>query len=352
MPTTCDIVAVVKADAYGHGAAPITHALAQSGVTRFGVATLAEGLALRAAGITASILVMGALLPEECPDAIAHGLTPVVYDLHQADCLAACLKDRAMPYSVHLKVDTGMGRLGLSPKTMPDVLAKLRVHRALKLEGIMTHLADADHENADYTQQQVDQFCAILRQIEAEGLAVPLVHAANSAGILRHPASHFTAVRPGIMLYGYHPIRESPAPSSLKPVMSLSTRVVQVRSLDTGQSVSYNRTYTATRPSRIAVLPIGYADGYNRRLSNQAAVLIHGKRAPVVGRVCMDMTMVDVTNIPGVQPGDNAILIGRQGEEHITAQELADLQGTIPYEVLCAIGSRVPRVYQPTPPGS
>ena len=349
LPKNCDVIAVVKADAYGHGAAVISRTLSELGVTRFAVASLQEGVGLREAGIRAPILIMGALFPNQFPDAIAHELTPVVYDLDMVDGLAKLVKTRREPYGVHVKVETGMGRLGLAPDAVLPLLQSAHFKGPLRAEGLMTHLADADSADPAYSTAQLSRFRSVVTQIEGAGLSIPLVHAANSAAILCYPSAHFTAVRPGVMLYGYDPAPLDRASPELRPVLTLVTRVGQVRTLAPGDSVSYNRTYTAARVSRIAVLPIGYAGGYGRSLSNRGAVLIGGRQAPIVGRVCMDMTMVDVTDIPGVRPGDEAVLIGRQGSEQITAADLAVWQGTIPYEVLCAIGTRVTRIVRQRP---
>jgi alanine racemase len=341
----CDILAVVKADAYGHGAVSVSQVLISRGITRFGVATLAEGILLRQAGIAHQILVMGAVLPDQFPEVIAHGLTPVMYDLDTADHLARLLRDRRERYRVHIKVDTGMGRLGLAPEQVLAVLRSAHFKGLLQAEGLMTHLADADNEDATYTKGQIGHLESLTDQLDAAGLSVPIIHAANTAAILAHPMAHLTLVRPGLMLYGYHTVLRPDPALDLRPVLTFGTTVAQVRTLQPGQSVSYGRTHTAVRPSRVAVLPIGYADGYNRALSNRGAVLIRGRRARIVGRVCMDMTMVDVTDIPGVQPGEPVMVIGQQGEERITAVDLAVWLNTIPYEVLCAIGQRVPRLY-------
>ena len=210
----------------------------------------------------------------------------------------------------------------------------------------MTHLADSDGSDPSHTQRQLERFRDVLDRCRCRGLAVPIAHAANSAAMIRFPESHFSLVRPGISLYGYHTLPESVPYTGLTPILSLRTKVMQLRSLKPGDSVSYNRTFVAKRPSTIAVLPIGYADGYNRRLSNRGFVLVHGRRAPIVGLVCMDMTMIDVTDIPLVQAGDAVTLIGRNGSDAIWADDLADWTGTIPYEILCAIGPRIPRLYQ------
>jgi len=355
IPASCEILAVVKADAYGHGAGAVSKRLAQLGVSRFGVATIQEGITLREAGIQGPILVMGALFPDQLPDLLAAGLTPVVHDPAIADRLASLARSRPEPYPVHIKVDTGMGRLGLAPDQVLSLLQSPSFKGPLKADALMTHLADADGPDPDYTRIQIARFQSVVGQVEAAGLSVPFFHAANSAAILRHPSAHFNMVRPGLMLYGYQSLPADTAASSnladhkpalLTPILTLSTRVVQIRNLGQGESISYNRTYRTSRPSRIAILPIGYADGYSRLLSNRGQVLIKGSRVGIVGRVCMDMTMVDVTCLPTAAVGDEVVLIGRQGEAQISAAEVAAWTDTIPYEVLCAIGPRVPRVYR------
>ncbi len=350
LPVSCQILAVVKADAYGHGAVVVSQTLMKAGIMRLGVATVEEGATLREAGIRAPIVVMGALFPEQLPDLVAYGLTPVVSDPGIVAELARVARSRPEPYAVHIKVDTGMSRLGLPPELVLTVIQSPPFKGPLRLEGLMTHLADADSADEAFTTEQLTRFRSVLRQVETAGISVPLVHAANSAAILCYPAAHFSMVRPGIMLYGYHTARRCGTTPLLKPVLSLQTKLVQVRNVAPGQSVSYNRSYIASRPSRIAVLPIGYADGYSRSLSNKSAVLIRGRRANLVGRVCMDMCMADVTEIPDARPGDEAILIGQQSEQHISATDLATWSGTIPYEVLCAIGPRVTRMYRQVPP--
>ena len=346
IPKGCDILAVVKADAYGHGDTAIASALAGMGVRRFGVATVDEGIQLRQSGLPYSVLVMGALRPEHNAAVIAHRLTPIIHDRHIAEQFAKEIPSSARPYPVHVKVDTGMGRLGLCHHDVLPLLQSSPFQGTLSAEGLMTHLADADGEDPAFTTIQIELFRTLIGRLKASGLEIPLIHAANSAAILLHPSAHFTMVRPGIMLYGYHTITHPERPPDLQPILSLVTHVVQVRALAPGQSVSYNRVFTARRPSRIAVLQIGYADGYSRLLSNRGAVLIRGRRAPIVGRICMDMTMADVTDIPNAVPGDEAVLIGQQGGLRISAAHLAAWSQTIPYEVLCAIGPRVRRVYR------
>jgi len=345
LSATCEIIAVVKADAYGHGAVPVSRALLDLGIGMLAVSTVPEGVELREAGIRAPILLLGPLAPDQLPEVIAQKLTPVICDLGLAQALARLLKPSPAPFPVHVKVDTGMGRLGFTPAEMASVLQADEFKGPLHLEGVLTHLADADGDDHSYTERQLRAFNSVVAQVAAAGLSVPFIHAANSAAILAHPCSHFTAVRPGLMLYGYHMLASLPDQVTLKPLLTLRTRIAAIRAIQPGESVSYNRSFIAKRPSRIAVLPIGYADGYSRALSNKACVLVHGRRAPVVGRVCMDLTMADVTDIPDVQPGDEVILIGRQGREVITAQDVADWQDSIPYEVLCGLGPRVRREY-------
>lgn len=335
----------MKANAYGHGAVAVSRALAQAGVTLLGVATLAEGIQLREAGIDAGVIVMGPLVQGEMPDLAAHRLTPVIYSEDFAIDLARVLRDKTVPYPVHVEVETGMGRLGVDQDRLLNLLQAPAFKGPLRLEGLMSHFADADSDDPSYTQSQLAQFTGLLERIRRAGVTVPLAHVANTAGILRFPASHLDAVRPGIGLYGYHHSTNQEAEVPLRPVLSLLTQIVQVRTIRPGETVSYSRTFTASRATRIGVLPIGYADGYNRLLSNKGAVLIGGKRAPVVGRICMDMTMVDVTDVPEAQVGADVVLIGEQGAERISAVDLARWQGTIPYEVLCAIGPRVRRLH-------
>ncbi|MBI3806358.1 MAG: alanine racemase [Nitrospirae bacterium] len=343
----CEVMAIVKANAYGHGAVETAQALARQGIRRFAVASLDEGIALRQAGLSASIVVLGAIFEEQVSDLIAHRLTPVVSDERILPALAKAAHSHPTPYPVHIKVETGMGRLGFSPEELLTLLDNPLLHSPLQVEGMMTHLADADGKDSTVTERQLGEFRAALEQITQRGRTLPLVHAANSAAIVRFPDAHFSLVRPGIMLYGYHTLPATVPAPDLKPVLSLRTTIAQLRTIPQGGTVSYNGTFVATRPTRIAVLPIGYADGYSRQLSHRGSVLIQGHRTPIVGLVCMDMTMVDVTDIAQLQVGETVTLIGQQGQESIWADEVAGWIGTIPYEVLCGIGSRVPRLYEP-----
>ncbi len=347
LPPGCDVLAVVKANAYGHGSVETTRALIRQGVSRVAVVSIEEGIILRQAGINAPIVVLGPLFREQIADLLAHQLTPVVSDLALLPDLARAAASLAAPYPIHLKVDTGMGRLGLTQSDVAALMTSQSFPATLHLEGLMTHLADADGESGDVTEQQLVQFSRAIDTLTACGFSIPLIHAANSGGAVRFPQARFSLVRPGIMLYGYHTLPKSVTVPHLKPVLSLRSCVAQIRTIQAGHTVSYNGTFIARRPTRIAILPIGYADGVSRRLSNRGHVLLHGRCAPIVGLVCMDMILVDVTHIAGVAVGDEAMLIGRQGQEQITADDIAAWLGTIPYEVLCSIGPRVPRLYQP-----
>jgi alanine racemase len=341
----CDVMAVVKANAYGHGAIETSRTLIQHGVTRLAVFSTEEGMALRQAGITVPIVVLGPVFQEQFGDIFASQLTPVVSDPSMLTALAQAAASRAISYPIHLKIETGMGRLGL---TQAELVALISAHKfppSLRVEGLMTHLADTDATNSDATEEQLRRFRDALKIILKEGFHVPLIHVSNSCGAVRFPSAHFSLVRPGIMLYGYHTLPSTVETPDLRPVLSLKTRIAQLRTIQPGETVSYNRTFTARRPTRIAVLPIGYANGLSRQLSNRGAVLIRGQRAPIAGLVCMDMVMVDVTEIPGTAVGDETILIGRQGNDEITASEIAKWTDTIPYEVLCAINPKIPRLY-------
>jgi alanine racemase len=342
----CSVMAVVKANAYGHGAVETSRALIRSGISQLAVASVHEGMALREAGITAEILVLVDLFDEHIKDLLAYRLTPVITEQRLLPALAKAAEAGNQSFPIHLKIDTGMGRLGFSPDDILTLFDALPAWKSLRVEGLMTHLADSDGENPGHSERQLQIFRNLLEQLERRRVHVPLVHAANSAAIVRFPQSHFSLVRPGIMLYGYHTLPKDVPYPELKPALSLRTTVMQLRTIKPGDSVSYNRTFVAKKTSNIAVLPIGYADGYNRRLSNKGFVLIDGKRAPIVGLVCMDMTMVDVTDIASVRVGDGVTLIGRESQDAIWADDIAEWTGTIPYEILCAIGPRIPRVYQ------
>jgi alanine racemase len=342
----CDVMAVVKANAYGHGAVETARALIHQGIVRFAVFSIEEGIVLRQAGITASIVILGPVFAQEIEDLFAYRLTPVVSDPAILTMLGQCAARYSSPYPIHLKIDTGMGRLGITQMELETILTKQALPSSLYLEGVMSHLADSDGLESRPTEQQVNLFDRAVKVVREAGFGAPLIHLANSAGIVRFPSAHYSLVRPGIMLYGYHTLPPSVQPPDLRPVLSLTTRIVQLRLIQPGETVSYNRTFMARRPTRIAVLPIGYSSGVSRRLSNRGQVLIRGQRATIAGIVCMDMVMVDVTEVQDVAVGDEVVLIGQQGTERITAQDIAEWTGTISYEVLCAISQKIPRFYR------
>jgi alanine racemase len=338
-------MAVVKANAYGHGAIETSRTLIEHGITRLAVFSPEEGVSLRQAGINVPIVVLGPIFQEQFADLFAHQLTPVVSDLSTLTALAKVSASRSTRHPIHLKIETGMGRLGLTQNELGPLISSQKFPPSLQLEGLMSHLADSDGVSPDATEEQLVRFNRAIQVVVDGGYRVPLIHISNSAGAVRFPSTHFSLVRPGIMLYGYHTLPSSISAPDLRPVLSLKTCIAQLRTIQPGETVSYNRTFTATRPTRIAVLPIGYANGLSRHLSNRGAVLIRGQRVPIVGRVCMDMVMVDVTTVPDAVMGDEVVLIGRQGNEQITAQDIAEWTGTISYEVLCAISLKIPRLY-------
>lgn len=343
---TAAVMAVVKADAYGHGAAPVAREALGAGATWLGVAVPEEAPPLRAAGLQARMLVLGPIAPEQAAVVVAHDLDQCVSDPGQAEAISREAVARGRVQRLHLKVDTGMGRVGLPPRAVCATAERIAALPAVRLVGLMTHFADADADDPEFTREQIARFEAVSGNLRAAGIAIPLRHAANSAGLVRHPDARFDLVRPGIMLYGCPPCAtRRPGDPALAPALRLRTAISQLADLAAGTSVSYGRTFVAPRDMRIATLPIGYADGLSRLLSGRGQALILGRRVPIVGRVCMDMAMVDVTHLPGVRVGDEAVLIGRQGGEEITADEVAGLTGTISYEVLCRIGPRVPRIY-------
>ncbi|MEK6682260.1 MAG: alanine racemase [Nitrospirota bacterium] len=351
------ILAVVKADAYGHGAVKIAKVFVRNGIRHLGVALIEEGIELREAGIKASIVALGGLFESQIPEIIKYNLTPVVYQRGFLHGLAKAAGRKKMQADIHIKIDTGMGRVGLLPSEAKGFVKEAAALPNIKIEGIMTHFADADLADKGYAEKQLSEFTKIVDELKKDGITIPYQHIANSAALISFKTNLFNMVRPGIMLYGYAPFtptltlplkgeeRVGEGSVNLRPVMSLKTRIVHLKKVPAGACISYGRTFTTNRESIIATLPVGYADGYTRRLSSKGSVIVRGKIAPVVGRVCMDMIMIDATDIEGAAINDEVVLIGRQGDNTITADDIAKLTDTISYEVLCSIGKRVPRVY-------
>ncbi|NPV26099.1 MAG: alanine racemase [Firmicutes bacterium] len=340
------LMAVVKADGYGHGALEVSRVALEAGAEYLGVATLDEAVALRDAGINAPILILGHTPDDDLAKVIAHDITQTVYSLTGAQAVAAAARKVGRTARIHLKVDSGMSRLGFFPTEDSIALVKQIVSLSgLQVEGIFTHFATADEVDKSYAWEQFARFKWFIKRLEDEGLMIPLKHAANSAAIIDLPETHLDMVRAGIALYGLYPSANQRSKIDLQPAMSLKTRVVFLKEVPAGTAISYGRTYITPVPTRVATLPIGYADGYSRRLSNRAAVLIHGRRAPVIGRVCMDQCLIDVGQIPRVAVGDEVVLFGEQKGAKLPVDELAEILETINYEVVCLITARVRREY-------
>lgn len=343
------ILAVIKADAYGHGAIPVAQTLEHLGIFGFGVASVMEGITLREHHIHCPILVMGPILPQHLSEIIHHQLTPVISRAEIVQQLIELLFPRATPFPIHLKVDTGLHRLGFENDEALSLLSRLSLSTPLiEIEGLLSHFADADNQDHTLTNVQIQKFLAIIDQAKQLGVQPPMLHMANSAGILFHPTAHLGMVRPGLMLYGYAPRQESsPQSLTLEPVMQATTYVAHLRSLQPGEIVGYNALFRTRRPSQIAVLPVGYTHGFPRHLTGVGHVLLKGEQAPIIGKICMDMMMVDVTDIPHPTVGDEVVLLGKQGTREITAEDHAGWLNTIPYEVLCGIGGKANRIYLP-----
>lgn len=334
------VIAVVKADAYGHGSVEIARNLARLGVSHFAVAYTGEAKVLRESGITADIIVL--FDRSDVEDYFTYGLVPVVQDKETARKFSVEAVKRSKSIRVHLKVDTGMGRLGFRPEQTVSAALEIAGWEGIKLEGLMSHFSEADLADRSYASHQLNLFNEIRFAISG-GLGRPIIsHIANSAAVLSLKDAMMDAVRPGLLLYGISPFQEG---FGLMPLMTLKTSVLAVRDLCAGTPVSYGRTFITKCDSRIAVIPVGYADGYSRLYSNNAEMLVRGRRVPVAGRVCMDVTMLDVTSIGGVCEGEEVVILGKQGNEQITAAELAARIGTIPYEILTSLGGRARREY-------
>jgi len=339
------VLVVVKGNAYGHGIYEVSKILQDIGTDFLGVATIDEALYLRERKIKSPILILGSVLQHELKPAIKNGVTLTLCNMDLAksiDRIACQLKRKAR---VHIEVDTGMGRIGVWHEEADDFVKEISNFENIFVEGIYTHFSIAGRDKF-FTTYQIDSFTSLLERLSKSGIDIIHRHAANSLATVSLKKSHLNLVRPGIIIYGMYPKRSFSRRIDLKPVLSLKTKIVFLKKTPAGRSISYGRTYITQKPTVIATLPIGYADGYGRILSNKAKVLVRGQRAPVVGKVTMDQTMIDVGNIEGVKLGDEVVLIGRQGDNDIRCEELARLAGTIPYEIICSITNRVPRIYK------
>lgn len=340
------ILAVVKADAYGHGAQRVAPVLAAAGADLFGVAIVEEGIELRQAGVRQPIIVLGGCYPGQELSLLQHELIPCLFDLESARRLDTIAAAAGVVWPYHLKVDTGMGRIGFQPEELTAVLPHLATLSHLRLAGIFSHLALADDPPHPLTAEQIATFRTLLAQVRAAGFAPEDIHLGNSATIFSRDLPECNVVRPGIVLYGAAPSRYFAGQLDLQPVMSFRSRIALLKSVPAATGISYGHRYRVDRPSLIASIPVGYADGYSRQLTNHGEVLVRGQRAPVAGTVCMDWIMADVTAIPGVSVGDEVTLLGRDHDDAITAEEWAEKAGTISYEIFCNVSKRVPRIYR------
>ncbi|HHT9112956.1 MAG: alanine racemase [Planctomycetes bacterium] len=339
------ILGIVKADAYGHGDYEVSRVLLNNGVEMLGIAILEEGIQLRDKGIKAPLLLLGGIFEEQIDTVIQYGLTPTVYDLK----LAEVLSKRAYYFNtimkVHVYVDTGMGSIGVKHDKAVEFVKFAKNLKNLLIDGIYTHCSSSDEKDLAFTNLQIKRFRDVLDALDASKACISLRHMANSGAILGYLEAYFNMVRPGLSLYGLYPSEDVSRDIGIRPVMSFKTRVIHIKDMESGDVVGYGRTYRITKPTRVATLPLGYDDGYNRLLSNQGEVLIRGKKASIIGRVCMDQCFVDVTNIKDVSVGDEVVLYGRQAQESIPIESIAKQLNTIPYEVTCNISKRVPRIY-------
>ena len=341
------LMGVIKADAYGHGSKVFAHELEQMGFDWFAVATADEGIELRRDGIRKPILVLGYSCEDQYPEMAAWDITPTIYSFDMAKAFDAAAEAAGKTADIHIKIDTGMSRIGFLPGE--ESLAEIeKIHglKHLRIQGMFTHFACADMRDKTHVGHQIEKFHRMVDGVQKRGIPVEIFHCSNSASIMELPSEHMNMVRAGIILYGLYPSHEMAEERlPLRPVMSLYSHVVHIKDVPEGVTVGYGATYTTKHPTRIGTIPVGYADGYPRALSNRASVLIRGRRAPIIGRVCMDQFMVDVTDIPAVSVGDVVTLVGRDGTEEISVEEISEMAGSFNYEFVCDVSRRVPRVY-------
>ena len=341
--TSGAVMSVVKANAYGHGAIPVARASADAGAEWLSVARIEEALALRQANIPTPLLVMGYTRPDVVYEAIYHNLSLTLFDKPTAQLYLEQARSAGQKLKVHVKVDTGMGRLGLFPEESLKLMTWLSQQEWIVVEGLFTHFARPDEPAIATTSQQIEKFKWLVKTLESLGLRPKWVHAGNSAAIFNFPDAYFDMVRPGISLYGLSPSSKTPVPPAVQPALTWKTRLVSVKDMPPGQGISYSHIYTTTQQERIGVMAVGYADNFRRQNGNIA--LVNGKRVKVVGRVCMDQCMLQLDTTPNAQVGDEVVLIGHQGEEQITADEVASIWNTVNYEVVANLADRLPRIY-------
>ncbi|ONI41629.1 alanine racemase [Candidatus Epulonipiscium fishelsonii] len=342
-----EIIGIVKADGYGHGAIEVAKILQEEGVNRLAVAISKEAEELRQAGINLPILVLGYTPKDEIERLVINNLTQTVFSYDIANYINAQAQKFNKKVNIHVKIDTGMGRIGFLPNSHSiEEIKKISQLPYLNLEGMFTHFSTADEEDTTYVKEQWSIFKGFLNELKNFGLEIPLLHASNSAAIIAHRYTHLDIIRPGLILYGHYPSEHlNNGLINLKPAMCLKTQVVHIKELHKGSFIGYGKNYKVEKPMNIATIPIGYADGYSRKLANKGYVLINGEYANIVGNICMDQFMVDVTNIKNVKLGDEVVIFGKQGNRNISVEEIATLTDTINYEIICMIGKRVPRQY-------
>ncbi|MBA7563280.1 alanine racemase [Candidatus Atribacteria bacterium 1244-E10-H5-B2] len=342
-----ELMAVVKGNAYGHDILEISSVVLRNGASRLAVARLEEGIFLRKAGIDVPILILGLTLKQQAELLVSYSITPTVSEYGMIEKLSESAFKKDKKVKVHLKVDTGMGRIGIFLHDIISFIKRIRDLKNVEIEGIFTHFSIADEKDKTITEEQFRKFIGVLTVLDKEGIRIPVKHVGNSATLLNFPHMWLDLIRPGISIYGLYPSTEVQKAVKLIPAHSFKTRIVFLKELSAGEYISYGRTYTTTkRRTKVASLPVGYADGYNRLLSNKGEVLVRGRRFPVIGRVCMDQCMIDVTNLSQVKIGDEVVLWGRQGEEEITVEEIAEKIGTINYEIVhMPDKKRVPKLF-------
>lgn len=341
-----ELLQVVKADAYGHGAAEIAKVAIQNGASLLGIANVDEALHLYRHGIRVPLLLMGPAAEPEIPLIVEYGFIASVSDVDFAGKLNDAAKQAGKRCPIHIEVDTGMGRSGVMFTEARQAIQQMSTYRHLIFDGIFTHFPTSEIPDDPFCYHQIDRFSQLLDQLRQDNIHFSRIHMANSGGIVFYPSAHFNLVRSGLLSYGHYPGEALKSAISVEPVMTFKTQIVQIKTIPAGETISYSRTYTVKKATPIAVLPVGYGDGYPIQLSNRGEVLVRGQRAPIVGRVTMDMMLVDISHIPQVQVGDEVVLIGQQGNQNIPVEELANATHSINYEVLCAVGRRAPRVYR------
>jgi len=341
-----ELMAVVKGNAYGHDVLEVSSVVLDNGANRLAVARLEEGILLREAGITVPILVLGLTLKEQAELLVLYDITPAVSEYEMLEKLSKSAIKMNKIAKIHLKVDTGMGRIGIFPQEVLGFIKKVKSLKNVEIEGIFTHFSVADEKDKTYTENQFEKFNKVLVDIKRKGINIPIKHVGNSATLLDLTHMWLDMLRPGISIYGLYPSLEVKKTIDLIPAQEFKTRIIFLKKLPAGESISYGRTYITKRTTLVATLPVGYADGYNRLLSNQGEVLVRGNRVPIIGRICMDQCMIDVTKLPQVEVGDEVVLWGKQGDEVISVEEIAQKIGTINYEIVhMPDKKRVPKLF-------